>query len=135
LIVLDASALIAFLDPVDALHARAVASMIAVGPQPLGISPVTHAEVLVGPTRAGTLDRTRMAIDALAIEEIALPDDAAPRLAHLRAHGALKLPDCCVILAAQQSGAAVLTFDERLGVVARQLGVRIVEPDLGDATA
>jgi predicted nucleic acid-binding protein len=62
-IVLDASALIAFLDPSDELHRRAVASMIEVGPRrSLGMSPVTHAEVLVGSARAGTLEATEQAV-------------------------------------------------------------------------
>jgi len=52
-IVLDASALIAFLDPVGALHGAATASMLALEGRRLAISPLTHAEVLVGPARAG----------------------------------------------------------------------------------
>jgi predicted nucleic acid-binding protein len=125
LIVLDASALIAFLSPSDALHERAVARLLGLGPQAFAISPITHAEVLVGPTRAGTLDRTRAALTALGIEELALPSDAAPRLAALRATTSLKLPDCCVILAAQQSGSAVLTFDDRLAAVTPRVGIEL----------
>ena len=35
----------------------------------------------------------------------------------------LKLPDCCVVLAAQQRAAAVLTFDDRLAAACERLGV------------
>jgi len=127
-IVLDASALIAFLDPADAWHGRAVGSLIDLGPSPLGLSPVTHAEVLVGPTRAGTLRATQAALATLGVAEIGLPGDAAPRLARLRAEARLKLPDCCVILAAQQSTGLILTFDDRLAGVARELAIAVEKP-------
>lgn len=127
MIVLDASAVIAFLDPSDALHSDAVATLCSLGPQDFGLSPITHAEILVGPTRAGTLEPTRAALAALRVSEVALPADAAPRLASLRAETQLKLPDCCVILAAAQSGAAVLTFDRRLAAVAQRLAIRVHE--------
>ncbi len=125
MIILDASALIAFLDPSDALHARAVRSLAQLGPRPLGLSPVTHAEVLVGPTRVGTLQRTTTALAALGVSEIALPHDAASRLARLRVDTRLKLPDCCVILAAQQIAGALLTFDGALAASARDLGTGV----------
>lgn len=125
--VLDASALIAFLDPSDMLHGRAVASLKTLDAGLLRVSPVTHAEVLVGPTRAGTLAATQGALATLGVSEIALAIDAAPRLATLRVTTRLKLPDCCVLLAAQQSGAAILTFDDRLASVARKLALAVVE--------
>jgi predicted nucleic acid-binding protein len=125
MIVLDASALIALLGPSDPLHHRAVADFERLGPARYAISPITHAEVLVGPIRAGTLERTRTAITALGVEELELPVDAAARLAGLRATTSLKLPDCCVVLAAQQSSSAILTFDDRLASTARQLAIEV----------
>ena len=125
MIVLDASALIAFLAPADALHERAMESVLTAGPDALGISPITHAEVLVGPVRAGTLERTQQALAALDVREVPLPADGALRLAGLRSRSRLPLPDCCVVLAAQQCGGAILTFDERLATVAQGLGVGI----------
>ncbi|CAN5270673.1 hypothetical protein BH20ACT16_BH20ACT16_13150 [soil metagenome] len=41
----------------------------------------------------------------------------------LRASTKLKLPDCCVILAAQQARGTILTFDDRLAAVARKLAL------------
>ena len=123
MIVLDASPLIAYFDAADALHERAVASLRRLGGRRLAISPVTLAEVLVGPTRNGALDIIRTGLEILQVEEIGLPDDAAVRLASLRATTGLKLPDCCVLLAAQQGGAAVLTFDDRLSAVSERLDV------------
>ncbi len=123
MIVLDASALIAFLDSSDALHAEAVSSLLALGSHGLLVSPITHAEVLVGPARAGTLANTQAAIGVLGVTEVALPPDAAPQLAGLRATTRLRLPDCCVILSAQQSACPILTFDDRLKTSAAKLGL------------
>jgi predicted nucleic acid-binding protein len=123
-IVLDASALIAFLDPSDALHADAVSRLLALDARRLLVSPITHAEILVGPARAGTLAATQAALALLGVGEVALQQDAARRLAELRVTTGLRLPDCCVILAAQQSeNAAILSFDDRLLAAAGRLGL------------
>jgi predicted DNA-binding protein (UPF0278 family) len=45
-------------------------------------------------------------------------------LAQLRADTALKLPDCCALLAAQEQEGAVASFDTRLLEAARGLGLR-----------
>ncbi len=123
MIVLDASALIAHLDADDAQHQRAVERMIELAEHPLGCSSITLAEVLVGPARAGRLDAAERVVRELGVTEIRLGEGTAPRLAELRAQTGLKLPDCCVLLAAQDCGAqAVLTLDDRLGREARRLG-------------
>lgn len=84
--------------------------------------------MLVGPARAGTLGPTRAAIEALGVREVGLPADAAPRLAELHAKTPLKLPDCCVILAAEESAGALLTFDDRLAAATRRLAIAVTEP-------
>lgn len=123
MIVVDASVLIAHLDENDALHDRALDALLATAEQTLGCSPITLAEVLVGPARTGQIEVARQAIAELAIAEIPLAGDAAARLASLRADTNLKLPDCCVLLAALVAGAeAVLTFDDRLMREATRLG-------------
>jgi predicted nucleic acid-binding protein len=123
-IVLDASVLIAHLDEHDALHARAEGVMLDAADQPLGCSPITLAEVLVGPARHGRLDAARAALAELGLEEVPLGTDAPIRLATLRAESGLRLPDCCVLLAAQDAGAeAVLTFDDVLAREAARAGL------------
>ncbi len=123
MILVDASVLIAHLDEDDAQHERAVECLLEWAEQPLACSPITLAEVLVGPARQGRLDRARDALARLGIDEVPLPVDAPARLASLRAETQLKLPDCCVLLAAQHGTArAVLTFDERLARSAERLG-------------
>jgi predicted nucleic acid-binding protein len=126
-IVVDASALIAHLDQSDALHDRAVEALLAAADQPLACSPITLAEVLVGPARAGRLHDARTAVADLDVVEITLGDDAAARLATLRAETALKMPDCCVLLAAEDAQAqAVMTFDDRLARAAERRGLAVV---------
>jgi len=122
-IVVDASVLIAHLDERDAQHARAVETLLESAEQPLACSPITLAEVLVGPARHARLDAARKAVAELGVSEITLPKDSAGRLASLRSETTLKLPDCCVLLAAQDARAErVLTFDDRLARAATELG-------------
>jgi hypothetical protein len=79
--------------------------------------------VLVGPARQDRLDAAVEALTQLELQEIPFAADAAARLALRRASTSLKLPDCCVLLAAQDGRAeAILTFDDRLGREAQRLG-------------
>jgi predicted nucleic acid-binding protein len=122
-IVVDASVLIAHFNRADACHDLARTLLLETAEHPLAASVITLAEVLVGPARAGTLGPARTALRELAIEEVPVPAGVAGRLATLRAETALRLPDCCVLLAAQELNAdAVLTFDEHLAKRVRELG-------------
>jgi len=122
-IVLDASVLIAHLDQQDALHEAATERLLELAGQTFGASSITLAEVLGAPTRAGRLAAASTALRSLGVSELALPPNAAERLALLRCETALKLPDCCVLLAADAADGAVLTFDERLAREAAQRGL------------
>lgn len=123
MIVLDASVLIAHLDASDAYHERAETVLATLGTEHFGASPLTLAEVLVGPARAAQLDRAIAALHLLNVVTVTLPEDAPLRLALLRAGTKLKLPDCCVLLAAETANASVVTFDSRLCAVARERGI------------
>jgi predicted nucleic acid-binding protein len=123
-IVVDASVLIGHLDEADAQHDGASALLTEAANSPLGASTITIAEVLVGPVRTGWLQAARAALEALELTEVPLGSGASERLASLRAKTNLKLPDCCVLLAADDAGAdAILTLDDRLGAQAAQLGL------------
>lgn len=123
MIVLDASVLIAHLDEGDGQHARAVECLLALAGETFACSPITRAEVLVGPARMSRIDVAAAALATLGVADVALGSDAPARLATLRAATGLKLPDCCVLLAAQDSAASqVIAFDDRLGRDAAQLG-------------
>jgi predicted nucleic acid-binding protein len=97
MIALDASVLIAHLDDDDdAHHDRATRLLLDTAGEAFCASPLTLAEVLVGPARAGKLDVAESAIRDLEIATLALGEDAPVRLAQLRATTRLPLPDCCV---------------------------------------
>jgi predicted nucleic acid-binding protein len=125
-VVVDASVLVAHLDEHDVHHSRAVEHLLDLADHPLAASPVTIAEVLVGPAQQGRLPAARAALDDLGLVEVPLSPDAAVRLAVLRAETKLKLPDCCVILAAQIEVAGILSFDDQLGERASALGLEVV---------
>ncbi len=126
MIVIDASVLIAHLDADDAHHARAEVLLEAAGATPLSASRLTLAEVLVGPTRTGKLEVAMAALSQLGIDGVGLDANAPARLAGLRASTRLKMPDCCVLLAAEQVNGQVATFDASLAAAARALGLGVV---------
>lgn len=125
-LVLDASALIAHLSVDDAHHEVTETVLRAATGQALAISPITLAEVLVGPVRAGQLPAASRALDVLGLRTIALDADSPTQLATLRAQTGLKMPDCCVLVAARSAGASILTFDDRLAAASRTLGIQVL---------
>lgn len=127
MVVLDASVLIGHLDDNDVHHARAVGLLQAAGGRALGASEVTLAETLVAPARVGRLADAQAALSRLGVRELELGDDAPARLARMRADLAVKLPDCCVLLAAEDHEGAVASFDAALLRAARKRGVPTVE--------
>jgi predicted nucleic acid-binding protein len=125
-IVLDACVLIAFLNSADAHHAQARRLLLDSAGQERGASSLTIAEILVGPAKVGRIDEARRALHTLGISQIDMRSDAPPRLARLRADSGLKLPACCVLLAAQDVTAqAIATLDDRLAKVGRDLGFEV----------
>jgi predicted nucleic acid-binding protein len=127
-IVLDASVLIAPLDATDSHHQRADRLLAASGSETLSASVVTLAEVLVGPSRTGAVDRALVALEQLAVAAVPIEPATPVRLALLSAETGLTLPDCCVLLAAAESGAAVATVDDRLAAAATSRGLRLFTP-------
>jgi predicted nucleic acid-binding protein len=122
-IVLDASVLIAYLDAEDAQHQQAESLLEREIDDEFAVNPLTLAEVLVGPSRSGRLDATRSALRDLEVVEQPFPADTAVRLARLRTDTGLRMPDCCVLLAAQDATARVAAFDDRLVRAAEELGL------------
>jgi predicted nucleic acid-binding protein len=128
-IVLDASVLIAHLDQRDAHHERATRLLTDTGAEPLGASVISLAETLVAPSRAGRLADASAALTRLRVDELPLGREASIRLAELRTETGRKLPDCCVLLAAQERGATVASFDVALIGAADKLGLRTLGSD------
>ena len=125
MIVLDASVLIAHLDARDSHHESAVELLRAHSTELLGASQISLAETLVAPARAGRLEEAREALERIAVRELAPGPAASPRLASLCAETGLKLPDCCVLLTAQEHHGGVASFDQDLCRSARDLGIPV----------
>ena len=125
-IVLDASVLIAYLDREDGHHAAAEELLAQAVEDDLAVSSLTLAEVLVVPARDGRLDPVLAALGDLEVQELPFPADAAVRLAQLRATTGLKMPDCCVLLVAENAGASVASFDQRLAQEAEKRNLPVL---------
>lgn len=114
MIALDANVLIAFLDGENAHHQRAEELLAREIDEDFGANSLTLAEVLVMPAREHRMDSVRAILRDLEVRELTFPGDSAVKLAQLRADTRLKMPDCCVLLAAEHAGARVASFDEPL---------------------
>lgn len=125
-IVLDASVLIAYLDSDDDHHVAAETLLAGAVDDDLGVNPLTLAEVLVVPARDGRLEPAQRALRDLEVEELPFPPDTAVRLAQLRASTGLRMPDCCVLLAADDAVATVASFDDRLVKSATNLNLPVL---------
>ncbi|MGI8613232.1 MAG: type II toxin-antitoxin system VapC family toxin [Nocardioidaceae bacterium] len=125
MIVLDASVLIAHLNPADPHHQAATALLLTGTPGQLLVHTLTLAEVLVGGVRIG--QGASMCDDLYAAGiGLAPHDDGEPlRLAELRATSGLKLPDCCVLHVAIHHRATLATFDDALACAARRRRVTV----------
>jgi len=123
-IVLDASVLIAYLDGSDRHHDKATNLLEALSSEPWGVSSITLAETLVHPARAGRLQEAETALVGIDLQELVLGGGAPVRLAEMRAEIGIKMPDCCVLLAAQDNDAAVASFDAGLLAAGSKLGLK-----------
>lgn len=122
MIVFDASALIALLDRHDAHHSEVRSALEDHPGETTAASGLSVAEALVHPARANELDKAVSALQMLELEVLDIPASAAPQLATLRAEHQLRMPDCCVLLAADACSATVLSTDRALRTVAARLG-------------
>lgn len=127
MIVLDASVVIAFLNPSDLHHARAAQLLEEHSAAGFRMHQITLAEVLVGAARTGR--GAQLFDDLTSLGVVAHePGTSAPLiLAELRATTGLRMPDCCVLAVAQQEALPLATFDDRLASVAKDLGVQTLQ--------
>lgn len=120
LIVVDASVLIALLDPGDVLHTAAAAAITRHAGDDLKLPASAYSETLVGPGRRGDLRSAKQAIASLLMDVVPITDRIAEHAAELRArHPKLRLPDALVVATGSTLNAdMVLTCDagwRRLG--------------------
>ncbi len=120
-VALDADVLIAFLDPGDAQHQRAVGELrprLAAGEQ-LIIGASVYAEVMVRPLQQGIDAKVDEFLDATSIRVITVDRQLAHRAAQLRArHRSLRLGDALSLATALRHDAQLVTLDKRLRRVA-----------------
>ena len=116
LALLDASVIIAFRDPADALHRRAVAAFRTYGSHELVLPASVYAEVLVAPLRHGSAAVASLEafISDFGMRIVSLTPEIARRAAALRAATpSLRLPAAFVLATGDALEAAVvLTGDE-----------------------
>lgn len=116
LVVLDASAIIAFLDPDDALHDAAVGALSEHQHDELVIPPTVYAEILVAPYRRGAeaVAEVEAFVRDFAIRIDTMTPAIARAAAQLRGESrSLRLPDALVLATADELAAdVVLTGDE-----------------------
>ena len=126
MIAVDASILIAHLDPGDAHHAAARQVLTEAVTAPLIAHGLTLAEVLVGGVRVHRGAEMLADLHGIGVR-LAPRDDGEPlRLAGLRVETGLRLPDCCVLLTAVVNGATLATFDDGLARAARRLRIPVL---------
>ncbi len=98
LIVLDASVVIAHLDPDDPHHAPATSALLEHAGDDLRLPASAYAEALVDAARKGRVDEARGALASLQLEIVPIDGPLAARAATWRARERrLRLPDALVL--------------------------------------
>ena len=126
MIAVDASVLIAHLDPGDAHHEAATSLLREAPPGSLLVHGLTFAEILVGGVRVGRGAAMRQDLRAAGVVVAPTDADEPLRLAELRVSSGLKLPDCCVLDVAVRAQLPLATFDDALAAAARRRGVAVL---------
>lgn len=124
-VALDADVIIAFLDPGDAQHERAVDRLrpLLGGGEEILVGASVYAEVMVRPLARGVGENVDEFIDAIGATVVPVEREIARRAAGLRArHSSLRLPDALSLATAVSAGADLVTLDQGLQRVARRAG-------------
>lgn len=125
MITLDASLVIAHLNPHEPHHQAADAYLRASAGEQLLIHSMNLAEILVGGVRAGRGQEMLSDLHAIGIRVAEHDTDEPLRLATLRVTCGLKLPDCCALDTALTTKSTLATFDDALAKAARTRHVAV----------
>jgi predicted nucleic acid-binding protein len=130
LIVLDASVVVAFLDPADRRNESAVSALEGYAAEETVLPASAYAEVLVHAARVGELETVREKIKALLTRIAPIDEPVAEEAARLWArHPALRLPDALVLACGEALKAdAILTADRRWRELPRVRVLEATEP-------
>ncbi len=116
-VALDADVVIAFLDPGDDQHARAVGELrprLAAGDELL-IGATVYAETIVRPLQQGTDATVDAFLDAAGVTVVPVDRTIARQAARLRAaYPSLRLPDAISLATALSTNATFVTLDKEL---------------------
>jgi predicted nucleic acid-binding protein len=127
LVVLDASAIIAFLDPDDALHHAALEAFGEHQHDELSIPSTVYAEILVAPYRRGA--EAVAEVEAFVRDFAIRIDTTTPAIARAAAQlrrqfRGLRLPDALVLATADELAAdVVLTGDESWARISKRVAL------------
>ena len=125
MITLDASVVIAHLQPRDAHHEAATNYLREHADQQLLIHSLNLAEVLIGAVKAGRGKELLDDSHGIGLR-VALQSDGEPlRIAALSVETGLKLPDCCALDTVLASKSTLAPFDERLAAAAHARHVKV----------
>ncbi len=121
-VVFDADVLIGFMNPEDAHHADAIASMRdATRPQTeRWISAVNYSELLIAPLREGKEEHVEQMLVGFSIQIATVDMALAQRAAAVRARTSLKLPDAYALATAihlehrGRTDVRLATFDKKI---------------------
>jgi predicted nucleic acid-binding protein len=119
----DASIIIGFLDPADALHAEAVHRMKPwlTGGNTRLVPASVYAEILVWPLRLRRADQIEEYLAKTGMEVVPIDRSVARRAAQLRAEfQSLRLPDALALATALERDAILLTLDARVRRIAEE---------------
>jgi predicted nucleic acid-binding protein len=116
-VALDADVLIAFLDPGDDRHSRAVGELrprLTAGDELL-VGATVYAEAIVRPLQQGTDATVDAFLNEAGAAVVPIDRAVARRAADLRArHPSLRLPDAMSLAVALEANASFLTLDKKL---------------------
>lgn len=135
MITLDASLVIAHLNPHDSHHQAATAYLRDSAGERLLIHSLNLAEVLIGGVKVRRGQEMLSDLHAIGIGVADRTEGEALRLAHLRVECGLKLPDCCALDTALATKSTLATFDDALAKAARTRHVTVApnpEPEIID---
>ena len=122
-VALDADLLIAFLDPGDAQHERAIDELrprLSAGDELL-VGATVYAEMIVRPLQQRADATVDGFLDAAGVRLVPTDRAIARRAAQLRVdHRSLRLPDALSLATAIVSDATLLTLDKKLERIAAQ---------------